>query len=605
MNAKLTELVSKNILTEMNIRFAEFIKELSGSNNEVLFYLMLIISRWTEEGHICLNLNNLCNETLNEITDGFDFPETDRIREILLDSGCVGIPGDSAPLILDNNLLYFERFYSDEKELLKNIFLRLNKKITLPLNFQKIIKGLVQDLFPENNNNINWQAVSAVTAVLKYFTVISGGPGTGKTTTVIKILILLIEINNKLFNPVKPLNIILCAPTGKAAARLKESLENYKDNLNIRDDNLLSLPKEGYTIHRLINELKRDYTAPPDIVVVDEASMADLSILRKLFSAIPDTTRVILLGDKDQLASVEAGAVLGDICSGVADYNYSGSFYKCIEKYCGYKTDNQHSERIPEIRDSIILLERNYRFKGILSEMSSAVNNGDSDRLLEILNNSQGNEIIWIDPESEKDYRNRIKEYIIRMYSSYINEKDTRKAYNLFNSFRVLCALRRGPFGVETVNKWIENILKEKALINPYRQFYINRPVMITRNDYTTGLFNGDIGILRKAQDNNIYIYFKNTEGCLKKFSPYKIKDVDTVYSMTVHKSQGSEFNNVMLILPDTPNPVVTRELIYTGITRTKSQIFIIAKKSVLLDCISKTIQRTSGIYKSLWKTIE
>jgi exodeoxyribonuclease V alpha subunit len=324
---------------------------------------------------------------------------------------------------------------------------------------------------------------------------------------------------------------------------------------------------------------------------------------------------------------VEAGAVLGDICAGTDDYNYSDHFNKNLSAYCGFKIDNNQKppsvyskakssqtiksggffiseENPPLIRDAIILLKKNYRFTGALSGISTAVNKGDSDSLFKLLRNSNENEIVWIDPEKDKNYKKRIEQHLIDLYSLYINEKDVEKAYTIFNSFRVLCALRKGPFGTETINNWIEKILKDNGLINPYRQFYNNKPVIITKNDYYSGLFNGDIGILRgdaSGASGGLYIYFRDPEGSFKKYSPYKIRDHETVYSMTVHKSQGSEFENVILILPDVPNPVITRELIYTGITRTKSRIHIIAKRNILEQGISKTINRTSGIYRALW----
>lgn len=602
MDNKLKELLLKNIITEMNLRFAEFISQLSENKNEIFFRLMVLISRWTENGHICLNLDNLKTDEVREIMPDFNFPSLKAIKEILANSPCIGRPGDAAPLILKHNNLYFERFYNDEKVFLQNIKNRINKDFKPPENSEEVVSGILHKLFPIKDS-INWQAAAAINALLKYFSVISGGPGTGKTTTVIKIIIFLIELCNKgfIYKTKKSINIVLSAPTGKAAVRLFESLEYYKNNSKLSKEVLLSLPKEGFTIHRLIKQLSRKNSLPPDIIIIDEASMADISILSALFALIPETTRIILIGDKDQLASVEAGSVLGDICSGIEKYDFTGDFYNILERFFKIKLNGKENNP-PAVRDSIVLLNKNYRFKGVLTELSNAVNKGDSLNLINILNKSSDDETDWINPEIDINYRNKLQEYLLQLYALYINEKDIEKAYNIFNSFRVICALRKGSFGVESTNRWIENMLKINGLINPYKEFYNNRPILITKNDYNTGLFNGDTGLIRKGQDNNIYIYFKDTEGNFKRFSPYRLPQYETMYCMTVHKSQGSEFDKVILVLPDTPNPVVTRELIYTGITRTKSRLHIIAREEILKEGISKTIKRTSGINKSLWE---
>jgi len=604
MKEILNKLLENRQITEMNIRFAEFIAGLCKNKDSTFFFLMVLISSWTEKGHICLDLNNLSDEDIRSIIDtaGITLPHIEKIKAILNSSSCIGRPGETAPLILDENRLYFERFYSSEKELINRINLRIKKNIKFSEKTEKEIAGVLKGLFPVTNE-IDWQAVAALTSLLKYFTVISGGPGTGKTTTVIKILILLIELNSKglLHSPDKPLNIVLCAPTGKAAARLIEAIENSKKKINYSEEILALVPDEGYTIHRLLNNLSDKNNTPPDVIIIDEASMVDLSILARLFSSIPDLTRVILLGDKDQLASVEAGAVLGDICTGISEYKYSEAFYRNIGKFLKINIKAENNNQ-PDIRDSIVLLNKNYRFKGNLYSLSIAVNSGDTAKAFNILKSSNS-EISWIDPEKNTMYRTILQKNLLGLYLEYIKETDIEKAFNIFDSFRVLCALRRGPFGVVTTNNWIEQILKNQGLINPYRRFYNNRPVLITKNDYNTGLLNGDIGIIRKDKkaEDNLYAFFKDGSGSFKKISPYKLPEHETVYSMTVHKSQGSEFEKVILILPDKPGPIITRELIYTGITRTKSDIQIISRESVLKYGISNFIKRTSGIYRALW----
>ncbi len=608
MKEILNNLLANNQITEMNIRFAEFISRQSKNTDETFFLLMVLISNWTEKGHICLDLSLLSDENLYNLfdIDKIKLPPLKKIKDILNNSSCIGMPGETTPLILDNNSLYFHRFFIKEKKLINKIMTRINNNLELPEKIEKEILNILSNLFPKSEE-INWQAAAALTSVLKRFLVISGGPGTGKTTTVIKILILLIELNKKDLlngpNSMKPLNIFLCAPTGKAAARLIESIETSKKELQYSNDILSMLPKEGYTIHRIIKKLALKNSLLPDVIIIDEASMVDLSILSELLSSIPDLTRVIFLGDKDQLASVEAGAVLGDICAGVSKYKHSAAFSNTISKYFKINTETKNNDP-PAIMDSIILLKKNYRFTGSIYALSQAVNSGNHKFALNILRNSD-TQISWIDPEKNNQYRNILKEEFIEFFIQYISAENAEEAFHIFNSFRVLCALRKGPFGVVTINAWIEQILEEQGMINPYKRFYNNRPILIIQNDYNTGLFNGDIGLIRKdnKSGNNLYAFFKDADGNFRKISPYTLPEHETVFSMTVHKSQGSEFDKVILILPDKPGSIITRELIYTGITRTKSNIQIISKESVFKHGISNYIKRTSGIYKALWES--
>jgi exodeoxyribonuclease V alpha subunit len=608
----LYRLYDNEILSVLDIHFASFIARLAGKNIFALSLAAALVSSYTRQGHVCLDLSNIEGKELlkgEERIDSVVCPKLNNWCKQLRETNVVGNPGEYKPLILDDHSrLYLFRYWQYQEKLADSIWRRIHDA-GVDSNIRHM-KEELRRFFPVNNaEEINWQNVAAFTALTKQFCVISGGPGTGKTSIIATILALLLK-------QAKPerLRIALAAPTGKAAAKLQESIRNMKSNLvcpnSIKDE----IPEKASTIHRMLGSIPGSpyfrYNAnnklPVDVVVVDEASMVDLALMSKLMQAIPLESRVILLGDKDQLASVEAGAVLGDICDTGNEHNFSSSFCKDCKEVTGYRIHTQRQRAYESgIRDCIIQLEKNYRFgdESGIRAVSCAVNTGDGDGAIDLMKNGTYHDIIWKELTHQNDLPGIMRDRVLQGYGDYLRAGNPLDMLQAFECFQILCALREGPFGVITLNRIVEKILMEERLIEPYMRWYPGRPILITRNDYHLQLFNGDMGIVMpySGMINECRVFFPAIDGTVKKLHPFRLPEHETAYAMTVHKSQGSEFDHVLFLLPDRESPVLTRELLYTGITRAKNSVEIWGNKDVFRTAVSRYIERTSGLRDALW----
>lgn len=340
-------------------------------------------------------------------------------------------------------------------------------------------------------------------------------------------------------------------------------------------------------------------TLPFNWVVVDEASMIDVPLFAKLLDAMDTQTRIILLGDKDQLASVEAGSLLGDLCSVIPSLNgMSAERSNWINQFLT-STERQipvsgSTEQLPWLSNHILQLKLSHRFKkrGAIGTLASCIIRGETTQLKEIMNDHQG-EALQID----NSYDPAVLAAFCKGYADYIGEADIRKALEKLNNLRVLVAVREGEKGLYAVNRQIEQILRQQHLLKPDREFYLNRPVMVTKNNYELDLFNGDVGLLRPNAQGELRAWFLDSAGELRSILPAYLSDAETVFAMTIHKSQGSEFNQVMVILPEgNDNPLLTRELLYTAVTRAKQSVTIQATEDTLLHTVTRSVKRISGI---------
>jgi len=619
MNDQITYLNHSKTLSYIDKHFAEYIQEISTTNDFEIHLAATLVSWSTRTGSVCLDLNKVAGEQLfesAEVSQSIIGPKLNEWIDKLNICSAVGKPGDYKPLILDSqNRLYFYRYWEYEKSIADSIKERIQSNV-VNIDYQ-ILKESVNRIFGnEDTIEMNLQKLASISAVLKRFCVISGGPGTGKTTTVAKILALLIEQAGE-----NEINILLCAPTGKAAASLSETIRTAKTTINCDEFVKNSMPDDAFTIHRLLKSIpgspyfRHDKNNPlsADAVVIDEASMVDVALMAKLFLSIPDEAKIILVGDKDQLSSVEAGSALGDICDRETVRSISKQAAKELDRF--FDKENTNTSIIPQqirgLQEHIFVLNKNYRFhkdSGI-GGLSRSINNGDSKTGLNMLMDPDDKGIELREVYDQETLYAALKEKVIQGYSPYLSAHDPCQVVDLFNQFKILCVLRSGPFGVAHINQLAERILQENGLIRiSERQpehMYKGRPILITRNDYSQRLFNGDSGIILPEpgiKNGKLKAIFPLKKNETKQVSMHRLPEHETVYAMTIHKSQGSEFNDVLIILPDKYYPILTRELIYTGITRAINSVTIWGKKEILNEAISHKIERTSGLRDSLWK---
>lgn len=613
----LYRLLENGLISRLDIHFANFVAGLTEGPVWELSLSAALTSSATRQGHICLDLTSMAGKELVNGEEGQKPLLCPKLRDwckFLLSSRVVGKPGDYKPLILDRrNRLYLFRYW-DYQERLSDLIRSRVQDVDEPMDIPKFGESLAR-LFPgAPGEGIDWQQVAALTAIMKRFSVISGGPGTGKTTTVAKILTLLLEQSGR----ERP-RVALCSPTGKGAARLQEAIHAAKLTLDCSDLVKEAIPTEASTIHRLLGAISNSpyfrhnaqNRLPLDVVVVDEASMVDLALMSKLFQALQPEAKLILLGDKDQLASVEAGAVLGDICDTGHQHGFSVPFSNALKKIIRHTmplTPDEKGE--PGIGDCIVTLRKSYRFprESGIATVSRAVNRGEGDFAGELLKSGKYEDLQWRDLPPFRTLPKAIRDRVIHGFGASLKAREPQEIFRLFDRFRILCALREGPYGVRAINGMVEQILREKGLITADGGWYRGRPILINRNDYDLGLFNGDVGVILQDPDagpgsgNALRAFFRTPEGNLRKIHPLRLPEHETVYAMTVHKSQGSEFDRVLLILSDRDSPVLARELIYTGITRAREKVEIWGDEAVFKQAVTRRTERMSGLRDALWE---
>ncbi|WP_413283883.1 exodeoxyribonuclease V subunit alpha [Vibrio sp. MA40-2] len=628
----------------LDVQFARFIASIEANSPNDVGFIAGLLSYELSKGHICIKLSDFNPAHILGLygqTADILLAECAKVNwhQILTGASSIGDEIDSQqPLIFDGERLYLQRYWYYECFLADKLN-NLAEPMPFSVEEKQTLAETLDRLFPteaDQVKEVNWQKVAVGVALSRKLSVISGGPGTGKTTTVVKLLSALIEQGLQKGQIPK---IKLVAPTGKAAARLTESIGGAVDSLVNNEQTKLLMPTSASTIHRLLGampdhaEFRHNQTNPLhlDLLVVDEASMVDLPLMAKLLDALPKQARLILLGDKDQLASVEAGAVLGDICAFI-DGGYSAKQASLLAELTGFDPAWLSAKASSSIQDSatsnrlsecLCLLRKSYRFNenSGIGVLAKAINQSDIPALISVLD-SDYQDVIHHSLTTDS-YREMI-DFLVAEYSNYLtcvnkaiednSERITqhaRKALFLFAQCRLLCAVREGKFGLSGLNQQIEAGLKQARLINTTDElWYLGRPIMITRNDHALGLFNGDIGItmlvteIDKMGEQRRYlkVFFELPDGSVKAVLPSRIPEHDTAYAMTIHKSQGSEFPTTVMVLPNQYSKILSKELIYTGVTRAKNKLIVFADNQVMIKGAKTKTQRLSGLKSRLVK---
>lgn len=575
--------------------------------------LMLASARLSADagtGHVCLPLTLLTPEHLFNGSflslaqrawqqAGSLLPE--EWQQLLLASLAVSDGTRPTPLVLDNQRLYLQRMWRREC-----VVAQFFSQPRLPVGGDEArVAAILNHYFPGNVADIDWQKIAAAVAITHPVVLISGGPGTGKTSIVAKLLAALLMLGDG-----GRLRMVMAAPTGKAAARLSESLSLEMQRLGLSEEQKQLLPREAITLHRLLrvppHSQRMHYHSGNllhlDILIIDEASMIDLQMMANIIAALPPQARMILLGDRHQLSSVEAGAVLGDIYQ-FAEAGYSSVRRAELERLTGFTLPSGGSG----IADSSCLLHKSYRFEQNfgLGKLASAIKDGATTKALTLLHTGVVKEINYTQLRNTTDYQHMLDD-CVEGYKAYllqvINNEAPATILDTFNRFRLLCALREGPFGVAGLNSRIEQALSRAGffLSENVGCNYIGRPVMIVINAPSLGLYNGDIGILLANAAQEQRVYFPLPNSTIKAVPLSRLPEHETAFAMTIHKSQGSEFEHIALVLPNQILPVLTRELLYTAVTRARTHLSVYTTDEVLRYAIATKTQRRSGLINRL-----
>ncbi len=683
MTPSLQVLMETGRLPPLAYYFARFIAGGCGAGEDsVLALSAALVSARGLDGDVCVELPTQAGRVLfaeDARTDagGPVAPALADWLTALRACTWVGAPGARAPLILDGERLYLGKYWHFEARVAAALLARLTPLVDL--DAVRLADGLAR-LFPapggstDDSAEPDWQRIAAAIAVTRRFAVISGGPGTGKTTTVVKVLALLLEQDSDL-------RIALAAPTGKAAARLSESIGTGKAGIaaagSLAQGILARIPEQAQTIHRLLgygaggpfrNDFRRDADnlLPLDCLVVDEASMIDLPLMARLLAALPGSARLVLLGDRDQLASVEAGNVLGDITGRGQPIRYVAEQTRLLLRAGAVPAavlaespgaeprssasdpagsgpamsdpevpDPAAGDDPPPIAAAVALLRVSWRFgagSGI-GALARAVNAGDGAAALDLLDGAAHPDITRLEPTADAPSPACI-DWALARFAPVLDADDPEAALEQLERARVLAALHRGPFGVEALNARItERLRAGHRLASPGGGdgLYHGMPIMVTANDYEVDLYNGDVGLLwsDRASDlgsdrgpdgarrggcredgqrqggrgdtaGRLRAHFRAAAGGLRSLSVRQLPPHVCAYALTVHKSQGSELDDLLLVLPPEPHPLATRELLYTAVTRARKRVTVHAGSAALLQACASRVQRTSGLAERL-----
>ena len=641
----LAQWAEKGWIRRLDVAMARFLVDLCPAAQAPVVLAAALVTQMEGRGHTCVLLDDLLHHpnrllgwggeaahALNALMVALP-ADLDAWIASLRSCDAVRVDGATAdrgePLLLSGGRLYLRRYWRYERRVAAQVALRVAQPVAVD---ETRVRTWLDRLFPEAGQQagaVDWQKVACAVAATGRLSVITGGPGTGKTHTAARLLALLFATAAE----PERLRVALAAPTGKAAARLKQSIDAALGEVQGQMGeasafgDLSARIGAARTLHALLGARPdtrrfRHGAAHPldiDVLIVDEASMVHLEMMAELLDALPADARVILLGDKDQLASVEAGAVLGELCANAEEGRYRHETIAAVARMAGQRIPGELAEpRGPAFAQHVVMLRESRRFGGEIGRLALAVNAGDAGTAESLLTTAAGPGVFWMQqaqPQAVVELAAQGRAGASRGYGDYlaaIRQRPSaasieeqhhwiRDVLRAFDRFRVLCAVREGPWGVRDLNRAIAQQLDDIGLLSARGEWYEGRPVIVTRNDPDLGVFNGDIGIALKAspRDASLRVFF--TDGpAIRSVGASRLADVETAFAMTVHKSQGSEFDHTTLVLPG-DSSAITRELIYTGITRARSALTLVtAQPAALTEGIARVTHRSSGLLEWL-----
>ncbi|MDC8772658.1 exodeoxyribonuclease V subunit alpha [Roseateles albus] len=653
-------------LRRLDAAFARFAAEQQPDATAPLLLAAALVAHMEGRGHSCVELDLLLQDS--EALLGWKADAAGALRQLMQEQLPPDLPswlaalrasplvwveqagddrqGGAEPLVLSGSKLYLRRMWSCEQKVAAQVLARVAEaEKPQQVDVRRWLDLLFPEAAPQSEvepADLDWQKLACGLALNGRMSLITGGPGTGKTYTVARLLALLFAVDPE----PQRLRVGLAAPTGKAAARLKQAIDSALGDLQTQLGSNLPLQQlatqigPARTLHSMLGarpdtrKFKADAAHPLalDVLIVDEASMIHLEMMSALLEALPAGCRLILLGDKDQLASVEAGAVLGDLCTDAELGRYLPATAAYAQAVTGQAIAPEYqASQASKLAQQTVMLRRSHRFGGPIGQLALAVNRGDARAASELLRFGEREILHELQPPNlaallrlavqgrpgaEGGYRRYLE--LVKQGPAQPDaagfEQWVGQILTAFERFRLLCAVREGQFGAIVLNQAVEQALSEQRLLVKRGEWYEGRPVMVTRNDVSLGVFNGDIGIVLRPQRESA-----GTEGSAQRLRAYfsdgaklrsvavsRLADVETAFAMTVHKSQGSEFEHTVLVLPTEPSRVLTRELVYTGITRARKAFTLVnGWPPGFAKALAQRTRRASGLLERLAESRE
>lgn len=537
------------VFVPADVHVAQRLAALTGESDETVALAVALVVRALRNGSVCLDLGSVEQHVG---IDGLPWPDVDEWLAAVRASPLTGTP---PVLRVDGSLLYLDRYWLEEQQVSRDVLAMVSAK-------PRAVSSKIDRLFPPGFEE---QRAAAKIALSQGLTVLTGGPGTGKTTTVARLLALLAGSTRS--------RIALAAPTGKAAARLQEAVQLEVAKLDPADREPLS-GLHATTLHRLLGSRPdtsarfrhhRGNRLPHDVIVVDETSMVSLTMMARLLEAVRPDARLILVGDPDQLASVEAGAVLADLVDALGEAK-------------------------------IAALKTSHRFGESIGALASAIRAGDADEVVEVLR-AGGGHVEWIDTDEPADHlRKMLVPQALQLRKAAILD-NADEALRTLDEHRLLCAHRRGPYGVRHWNRQVERWLAEETGEPIWSAWYAGRPVLVTANDYGLNLYNGDTGVT-VVRDGVLRAVIAGSERL--EFATSRLADVETMHAMTIHKSQGSQAREVTVLMPPKDSRLLTRELLYTAVTRATTRVRLVGPEASVRAAVQQRAVRASGLAQRL-----